>query len=565
MRRHIRQALALLLSAALLCGALCVQASALDIVESRRPAKGKQVLYTVGDTLLVGFLRGLAALMPFKPPKAHEPGPDFYPGMEDILDAPAEGAKWHLGYARASVIPEGWFDPETKLYTGPADVFVGGSPKGEDPLRPVIDDKVPTRLIDDMCVRVTALNDGSGSGPKGHRGRGTVVFASLDTYAITNYDIRVIRSLLREFAGENNLVGINIAMLHQHSSIDTYGWNGPLLKSLFLNPLNNVLPKKWRKVYTGKNPFFMEHLSATVAEAIKQAVEAMEPGELYYGAASTEGWIYDRRPPYVMDSEMHRLRFVPDDENSRETWLLNLGVHHVGLDGDSQRVSGDAPHYTEQRVNEAYDANFQMIIGGQLGIHKSYGPIDDGVERGQIEKLTAWGHALADHIALIENEEAVEPYLNILMAEYRVPVDNPIHQLLLRTGTIQSTVVKRRRVGPALDLITETGYMELGESLAVGFGPGEIDPILYLGGASTAAESYTGEGFYFQPMKDMVRGERKFLLFGLMNDRSFYYLAPNDVQNFVRFGNEEINCLSADAGLLLLEAFEYLTDSVNYY
>ena len=103
----------------------------------------------------------------------------------------------------------------------------------------------------------------------------------------------------------------------------------------------------------------------------------------------------------------------------------------------------------------------------------------------------------------------------------------------------------------------------LGESLAVGFGPGEIDPILYLGGASSAAESYTGEDFDFIPMKDMVRDGRKFLLFGLMNDRSFYYLPPNDVQNFVRFGNEEINCLSAEAGPRLLEAFEDVVEGVE--
>jgi len=555
MRRYIKRTLSLLLCVVLLLGALCVPAAAQEEIESRRPTKGRQVLYNIGDTLLVGFLRGIAALMPMRPPKTYEASPDFYPGMDVFLDEPAEGAKWSLGYARASVIPVGWFDPETKLYTGPEGVFVGGSPKGEDPLRPIIDDKVPTRLIDDMRVRVTALDDGSG--------RGIVVFASLDTYAISNYDIRIIRARLRNFAERNNLVSINIGMLHQHSSIDTFGWNGPLLKSLLLNPFINLFPKSKLKPYTGKNPAFMEHLTQVMAETIEEAVRAMESGKLYYGAAGAEDWIYDRRPPYVMDSEMHRLRFVPADRNSRETWLLNIGVHHVGLDGDSQRVSGDAPHYTEQRVNEEYGANFQMIIGGQLGIHKGYKPIDDGTERDQIEKLTAWGHALADHIAKIEDEREVEPLLNIRLGEYRVPVDNPIHQLLLRSGAVQSTVVKRRRVGPALDLITETGYMELGNSLAVGFGPGEIDPILYLGGASTAAEAYTGEDFPFTPMKDMARGDRKFLLFGLMNDRSFYYLPPNDVQNFVRFGNEEINLLSAQAGPLLLEAFEGITDSVK--
>ena len=556
MKHTFRSVLALLLCAVMLCGVFFIPGSSEGEIESRRPSKGKQVLYNIGDTVLVGFLRGIAALMPIKLPKTYDTGPDFYPGMETFLDAPAEGARWLLGYARASVIPDGWFDPETKLYTGPGDVFVGGSPKGEDPLRPIIDDKVPKELIDDMCVRVTALDDGSG--------RGTVVFASLDTYAITSYDIRVIRSRLRDFAARNNLVSINIGMLHQHSSIDTFGWNGPLLKSLFLNPFINLFPKSKMKPYTGKNPAFMEHLYQVAAETIEEAVRAMEPGKLYYGSASAEDWIHDRRDPVVLDEEMHRLRFVPANRNSRETWLLNLGVHFVGLDGDTQRISGDSAYYAERRVNEEYGANFQMVISGQTAVHKRHEPIETpGVELSLMEKMTGYGRALADYVAGIENEREVEPLLNIKLGEYRVPVDNPIHQLLLRSGTIQSTVVKRRRIGPALDLITETGYMELGSNLAVGFGPGEIDPILYLGGASAAAEAYTGEDFDFTPMQDMVRGNRKFLMFSLMNDRSFYYLAPNDVQNFVRFGNEEINCLSTQAAPRLLEAFGGLTDSVK--
>jgi len=549
----MKRFLAIVLCAGLLCGALCVPAAA-EEAESRLPPKSKRILYDIGDTLFVGFLKGIAYLMPIKLPKQYETSPEFYAGMEDFLDEPAEGARWSLGYARASVLPEGYFDPETKLYTGPGDVFVGGSPKGEDPLRPVIDDKVPTKLIDDMCVRATALDDGSG--------RGTVIFASLDTYAITSYDIRAIRARLRDFARQHRLVSINIGMLHQHSSIDTFGYNGPLLGSLFLNPWANLFGRP--VPYTGKNAEFMEHLYEVMAETIKEAVRAMEPGALYYGSADATQWIHDRRDPVVLDEEMHRLRFVPDDPDSRETWLLNLGVHLVGLDGDSQRISGDSAYYMEQRVNEAYDANFQMILSGQLAVHKRHEPIETpGVELDQMEKMTGWGYGIAEHIAKIDNEVPVEPLLNIRLAEFRFPVDNPLHLLLLRSGAVQSTVVKRRRAGSALDIITETGYMELGNDLAVGFGPGEIDPILYLGGASPAAEAYTGEDFLFTPMKDMVRDNRKFLMFSLMNDRSFYYLAPNDIQHFIRFGNEELNATSALAAPRLLEAFEALTGSVK--
>ena len=550
MKRSFKRVLAMMLCAGLFFGAMSVPASA---AESRQPPMPDRLLYQVADTLLKGLLWLVNAIMhPVPMPRSYETSPDFYAGMDSFLGKPASGAGWRLGYARASLIPGGLFCADGK-YIGPRDVFVGGAPKGEDPLLPVIHRKVPTFLHDDNCVRVTALSDGSG--------RGTVIFASLDAYALTSYDVRIIRGMLRDFARQNHLVSINIGVLHQHSAIDTLGFNGPLLGGLFINPWANLfgLPRP----YYGKNPAYMAHLHETVTEAIKQAVRGMEPGELRYGAACAENWIHDRRAPRVMDDEMHRLRFVPANKSSRETWILNLASHTVGLDADTQQITGDFPHYIEERVNEQYNANFMMILSGQLAINKSNHHIDvPGEQRTPMETIIKYGYAVAGYIAKIE-DEALAPLLNIKHAEYVLPVDNPLHLALFRSGMIESTGVRRHRFGPDMDLITEVGYMELGGTLAVAFIPGEICPVIYLGGASPAAESFTGEDFIFTPMKDMVRGERKFLAFTLMNDHSGYILAPNDIQNFVLFGNEEINQASVHAAELLLDAFKSLTDSVK--
>jgi len=551
MKQPFTRALALLLCTGLICGAASMPVSAAE-GESRRPAAFDRILYSVEDILLKGLLWVIDALIPARIPRGYKTGTDFYPGMERFLDQPANGAGWKLGYARASLIPEGLFDPETRRYIGPNDVYVGGAPKGEDPQRPLIDRKNPTLLLDDMCVRATALGDGSG--------RGSVVFASLDAYALTSRDARVIRAMLEDFARQNQLVSINIGVLHQHSCIDTLGFNGPLLGGLFVNPWANLLGLK--RPYYGKNPAFMDNLYKTVADTIKNAVRAMEPGRLYYGAATAKDWIHDKREPKVMDSEMHRLRFVPNNKNSRETWLLNLGSHCVGLDADTQKISGDFPYYIEERVNRQYRANFQMVLSGQLAINKSNHHLPSG-ERTQMETITKYGYMVADHIAQIKNEINLKPLLNIRHSEYRIPVDNLLHLFLFRSGMVDSTGVKRGWIGPGMDLITETGYMELGDSLAVALAPGEIDPILYLGGASPAAEAFTGKDFLFTPMKDMVRGGRKFLMFGVMNDHSGYILPPNDIQNFALFGNEELNCASAKSAQCLLEAFKGLTDSVK--
>jgi len=547
--------LAVPLCAAMLAGALALPVSA---AVAPKPPFLTQVLYDVADAALNALLRGLSMLYPTDLPRQYTTGPDFFPGMDTFLDAPAGGAKWSLGYARASLIPPGLFDPETGAYIGPDDIFVGGELVGEGQ-RALIDRKTPTRLLDDMCVRVTAISDGSGNGPKGHKGRGTVVFASLDAYALTLYDVRVIRGMLLDFAEQNNIVGINIGVLHQHSCIDTLGMNGMILGALFVNPWNARFG--WFS-HHGKNARFMENLHTTTADAIKAAVAAMEPGTLYYGSADAADYLRDKRPPTVLDTRLHRLRFVPDNKTSRETWLLNYASHASTL-GPTREVTSDYPHYAEEQVNRLAGANVQMILGANLAIGRNDRPFEaEGVQYTDRERMVLYGRAVGDLAVGINNDEAVEPMLNIKMAEYRMPVDNPIHLAMFRTGMLEAVGVRRCDLSPDIDIITEIGYMELGDGLAVILAPGEIDPVLVQGGALPASEAYTGRDFLFTPMRDMVRGGRRLLTFGVMNDHSGYYLVPNDIQNFILFGTQEINAASKQAAESLLEAFEGLTASV---
>jgi len=117
---------------------------------------------------------------------------------------------------------------------------------------------------------------------------------------------------------------------------------------------------------------------------------------------------------------------------------------------------------------------------------------------------------------------------------------------------IQGTTVKAK--GPWFDLITETAYMELGDDLAVAFGPGEVEACMVRGGSLPAEKAWSGEDYTFTPMKDMAGG-RELLMFGLMNDYVGYFVLPNDIANFVLFENEELNQPGRDAFELLLEAF----------
>ncbi|MBQ4604756.1 MAG: hypothetical protein IJB16_09150, partial [Clostridia bacterium] len=82
---------------------------------------------------------------------------NFYEGTE-WKEETAENAQWKLGYSKASLVPNDW---ETKDY------YLGGF---IDPNNGMVN-KVE-EIIDDMQVRVIAVEDGSG--------RGVALFANID-------------------------------------------------------------------------------------------------------------------------------------------------------------------------------------------------------------------------------------------------------------------------------------------------------------------------------------------------------------------------------------------------
>ena len=543
MKTFRKRALSLAFCLVLLTG-LCVPAWAADTAEGPPPVL-EGILYNAGDLALRGLAYGVSSVVPPANRTPYKYGsPDFYPGMERFIDKPEGSKKWSLGYAKKTLIPDGWFDKDGK-YIGGNDAYMGGGIE-------FTERKNPTGLSDDQAVRVTALSDGSG--------RGIVVLASIDGYALTSSDVRAIRGLLRDYAKEKNIVSINIGTLHQHSCIDILGMNGPLLNGIFLNPLIN-LTGGLLQPYTGKNAEFMENLHRTTAAAVKEAVGGMKKGTLRYGTANAAKYIRDKRPPQVIDPLLHRFRFTPDD-GSRETWLVNYAAHCVGLGADTREVSGDYPHYMEAEINKRAGANFQMIQGAQLAITVDTADLGkQGATR--LENVENYGRGLAKLLIGIKKEAKVDPILNVRHKEFKVPIDNPLHLLLFRFGMIKAEGERRYWVGPAMDLVTETGYMELGKDLAVMFAPGEMDPPLAFGGGLTAEEAWNGKVFEFTPMKDQVRGSRKLLVFGIMNDHSGYYLLPNDIQNFVLFGNEEINTAGTQGSERLLGAFGELMGEIK--
>ena len=370
---------------------------------------------------------------------------------------------------------------------------------------------------------------------------------------------------MRDFAKANNIVGINISVLHQHSCVDTFGMNGDLVKMIFTNPalnrINNTFGTDY-KLLNGQNASFMKHLYDVTVDSVKEAVNSMTPGKMYYSEIEAGEYIRDKREPMVFDSKIHRFRFVPDN-GTKETWLCNMAIHAVGNGAAGTEITGDYPYYIEQEVNKA-GANFIQIQGAELAISSKHDSLNLPEGTPRLESLKIYGTTLGKLI--VESNEAeteVAPLLNYRMKEYYVPVTNQILEFAGRLGALTNTVVTTDENNNVLEVATELGYLEIGTKLAVAIIPGELEPAIAYGGYLDADHSWTGTDFNYPSLQDIVGTDKELLVFGLMNDQIGYILEDNDYSSILSGVNEEIVATGNLAGSTTINAFEELIKSIH--
>ena len=452
---------------------------------------------------------------------------------EDTFDTQvAPGAHWSMGFADASLLEGLDINDGTYYLAGSLEAVSG---------------RTPTEIVDDQTVNTYAVSDGVS---------GTVVHVVLDGYGISRGDVLEIRNRLAEFAEENDIIAINVSALHQHSCIDTLGLSAPLLTALAKNPMSTLTTDDLMSL-SGKNETFMKNLFSVVTQTVVEAVKSMTEGSLYYGSADISEFIYDKREPIVFDNEIHRLRFVPDDADENEIWVCEAGIHCVGFGAAADVLSADYPYYIKQYVKDSTGADLVFIEGAELAITADYDTLTYS-ETPASAKPAAMGKAIGDRLIAIRNEKALAPVLNIKIQEMNVPATNEILILAVREGLINSVVA---RDGLQYVLITEIGYMELGNEIGILLSPGETAPEILWGGAASSDASWNGESWNYPPLCE-VAGMPKLLCFGLCNDQIGYIICDNDVRSYLT-ENEEITAASTVSASTLAESFTALVNSVK--
>lgn len=334
-------------------------------------------------------------------------GENFYEGIgNEFVSEAEEDAKWHLGYANESLIPEDYDNGE---------YFIGGYIAPENGFTNVVEGiaHIPGLGRDDMKVRCIAINDGTD--------KGTVLFATIDCIGITNADIKDIRALLADFAAANNIVSINVASTHTHSCIDTEGlWTRNIAKLVSNGIISGTQSDE--ALQQGTNPEYMTFLKETVANTLKAAYIDMKPGVLTYSVKDIgQDYFQNKNRPSsgemiyeinengekvftgeteIAMTDISRFVFRPEDESIKPTMILNIAAHPdvAGLPTESnsgREISGDYVFYCGQFL-EKYGYNFMFFQGAIAGIYMARSATGDNVETYQrVEESQRFGYELA--------------------------------------------------------------------------------------------------------------------------------------------------------------------------
>lgn len=461
---------------------------------------------------------------------------NFYEGTENLLDSPADGAKWSLGFAKESIVPE-------KLADGSKEYYTGG----------YFTQKVSS-VYDDQTIHAIALTDGSG--------RGTAIFATIDGIGVGNADIRKIRAQAEKKLAENgiesDIIAININSTHCHTVIDTQGFSLALIPKA-INNLFSWLP--FIEPVRSIDEEFLEIMIDGASNAIVNAYKNMESGSLYYfetagigkneekGVYADDEYGYLTNKRYDTEGFQHKFacfKFVPDNEVSTETVFSNLGAHPTTINRATDKLSSDFPCYIEKKLNES-GMNFMFIQGAQSPISVVKSGVETESVISEVEAEIAADPTVSDYRAakslgyefarlIIEAQDSakpVAPLLNIKMSECTVPLDRGLLQLGAASRLLGFTTVKDKESPSNYSIITEVGYIEIGTDIVMLTVPGELIPQLVYGNVVTAEDAYLGTDWELDCTADLINGDKTVLVMGLCNDAIGYIIPDNDYAPFI--------------------------------
>ena len=543
--------------------------------------------------------------------QAHE---YFYSGT----DGDAVGTGWQLGYASTSIIPVQWRrnaagQPDPDGMCLDKSYYFGGY------FGSTVD-----KIYDDERVNLVVLS--AGDDANGNGIDDIIIIASIDNIGVANGNVRDIRAAVSQALvaqtgiAPEDIIAFEFNATHAHTAIEALGMSlGPVFKTAFGN---HFLFKKDRAI----EPELLETICANTAAAAVSAYGKMESGDLYYYETANVN-DYMKANAYnenANDTLRDKLEYGADNQKFFACWyfegqsgektiLANTGLHPTFAGRQSSKVCSDIPYYMWKAMGEA-GYNFVFVQGSQAAVGLSgnytkagydwavdnaltyddwaarYGKAyaderfpANGSDDGENEYFTirATAYSLAHFIIdSIDTSAPAAPKYDIKMGEALIPLDYSIMYLAAVSNSFGYNTVKYKGSETGYAIITEIGYVQLGDDVVMLMLPGEISPTLVFGTDEAytgennwqGAGSWSGDAWEYDTLENYAKaalGDKKIIAMGICNDEIGYVMPDTDTaKNFLtktflasmgevegRADNEELMSASHNAGSALVSGF----------
>ena len=507
----------------------------------------------------------------------------FYEGT----DGTVSGNGWKLGYESVSIIPEKWRrnasgQPDLNGMCLDKSYYFGG----------YFGSKV-NNIYDDERVNLVMLS--AGSDANGNGIEDVIIIASIDNIGVANGNVRDVRKAVslalqgsRGLAPED-IVAFEFNSTHAHTVIEALGMS---LSNVFTKAMkNHFLFSRDRSI---EKDLYDTILNNTAAAAVS-AYDKMEDGTLYYFETENVNTYMKEHGISEDGSEISntvrdKLEYGADNQKFFACWyfegvtgtktvLANIGLHPTFAGRSSERVCADVPHYMwKVMADEGY--NFVFIQGSQAAIglngnftvagyeyakantlsyedwvarygekyaSKHYNGNKDESGEAQYFDIRATGYSLAHFIIdSIDKSNAVDPVYNIKMTETLIPLDYGIMYIAANAGVFGYNTVKYCGSETGYGIMTEIGYVQLGNEVVMLMLPGEVSPTLVFGtdeefdgvAAWQGEYSFTGCDWEYNTLENYAKAalgsDKKIIAMGICNDEIGYVMPDTDcAKNFL--------------------------------
>lgn len=471
-----------------------------------------KVFYNSLNKVVEGLVKMISAIIPAPKSwinKADYDDSDVLKGRSVYATEAKEGNEWSLGYASRSLIP--------------ADIDEGKYYLGRD-----LTNRMAQGVYDDMRIRVAAIDDGSGEG--------LTVIGAIDALGVNSTDIRAIREgVLKAFENTGvKISGINIMSTHSHSALDTQGVSTEFFYKLFTASYVNLFNIKNQDRLKNAD-YFKNYFIEQSVIAVKEAINAMEPGKLYFSEVDVSQYVRDKRGLIAKEDipKVASMKFVPASGEA-STYLTDFSCHPTSFSASNGLVSSDYIYFLDKYIaahdNGAHLVFFQGALGqlSRDGLEVDTSSMSEWDAKGASTK--AYGEKFGELVLAADYSEELAPVLNEKHATIWLYPTNSILLLACKINLVNQQVFYD---GLKKCIASETGYIEFGHRVGFALFPGEFYPETFWGHEIIGDTTWDGTQWPYETPHNAIPGVDIYCV-SLANDATGYVLTDD---NFAFMGH----------------------------